>query len=70
MSFGKQGLGTGASKKKDEELTGKAIKVIDLLHHSAELGNMDALYSLAKISLVESRVTTHPSRELITLRLS
>ncbi|KAF9049902.1 hypothetical protein BJ165DRAFT_1454719 [Panaeolus papilionaceus] len=29
----------------------KAIKVVDLLEHSAELGNMDALYTLAYISL-------------------
>lgn len=43
------GLGT---KKKDEELKGKAIKVIDLLQHSAELGNMDALYTLGQVSLV------------------
>jgi SEL1 protein len=43
------GLGT---KKKDEELRGKAIKVIDLLQHSAELGNMDALFTLAQVSLV------------------
>ncbi|KAF8622649.1 hypothetical protein AX15_006760 [Amanita polypyramis BW_CC] len=48
--LGKQGLGIG-SKRKDDELRGKAIKVIDLLQHSAELGNTDALYILAKISL-------------------
>ncbi|KAK1230477.1 ERAD-associated protein [Marasmius sp. AFHP31] len=30
----------------------KAIKVIDLLQHSAELGNTDALYTIAKISLL------------------
>ena len=49
--FNKDGLGLG-SKKKDEELRGKAIKVIDLLQHSAELGNMDALFTLAQVSLV------------------
>lgn len=40
------------SKERVEELRGKAIKVVDLLQHSAELGNMDALYALAQISLV------------------
>ena len=49
--FSQEGLGLG-SKKKDDELRGKAIKVVDLLQHSAELGNMDALYTLAQISLV------------------
>ena len=49
--FSKDGLGLG-SNKKDEELRGKAIKVVDLLQHSAELGNLDALYTLAHVSLV------------------
>lgn len=48
--FSQESLGLGA-KKKDDELRGKAIKVVDLLQHSAELGNMDALYTLAQISL-------------------
>ncbi|KAJ7287246.1 hypothetical protein C8J57DRAFT_1167285 [Mycena rebaudengoi] len=39
------------SRTKREETKGKAIKVIDLLQHSAELGNSDALYTLAHISL-------------------
>lgn len=39
-------------KRKDEELHGKAVKVIDLLQHAAELGNSDALYTLGQISLV------------------
>ncbi|KAJ6593532.1 HCP-like protein [Mycena capillaripes] len=39
------------SRSKQEETKGKAIKVIDLLQHSAELGNSDALYTLAQISL-------------------
>lgn len=43
------GLGT---KKKGEEGSRKAIKVVDLLQHSAELGNMDALFTLAQVSLV------------------
>jgi SEL1 protein len=33
-------------------MKGRAVKVIDLLEHSAELGNTDALYALAKLSLV------------------
>lgn len=33
-------------------MRGKAIKVVDLLQHSAELGHLDALYTLAQISLV------------------
>ncbi|KAL0581344.1 ERAD-associated protein [Marasmius crinis-equi] len=37
--------------KPRSEPSRKAIKVIDLLQHSAELGNMDALYAIAKISL-------------------
>ncbi|KIJ15498.1 hypothetical protein PAXINDRAFT_114636 [Paxillus involutus ATCC 200175] len=40
-----------AARKKDEEMRGKAIKVVDLLQHSAELGNMEALYTLAHVSL-------------------
>ncbi|KAJ7502934.1 hypothetical protein B0H11DRAFT_1987068 [Mycena galericulata] len=43
--FGKE------SRTKREETKGKAIKVIDLLQHSAELGNSDALYTLAHVSL-------------------
>jgi SEL1 protein len=35
-------------------MRGKSIKIIDLLQHSAELGNTDALYTLAKISLVRA----------------
>ncbi|KAJ4483802.1 hypothetical protein J3R30DRAFT_3328743 [Lentinula aciculospora] len=38
-------------KRQTEDLHPKAIKVVDLLQHSAELGNMDALFSYAKISL-------------------
>ncbi|KAJ7668547.1 hypothetical protein DFH06DRAFT_1182031 [Mycena polygramma] len=39
------------SRSKQEETKGKAIKVLDLLQHSAELGNSEALYTLAQISL-------------------
>ena len=42
------------SKRQTEDLHPKAIKVVDLLQHSAELGNMDALFTYAKISLVRS----------------
>jgi SEL1 protein len=45
------GLGK-ESRTKREETKSKAIKVIDLLQHSAELGNSDALFTLAQISLV------------------
>ncbi|TFK44877.1 hypothetical protein BDQ12DRAFT_40330 [Crucibulum laeve] len=48
--LGQEGLGLG-SKKKEEEMRGKAIKVVDLLQHSAELGNSDAFFTLAQISL-------------------
>ncbi|KAF9565588.1 HCP-like protein [Agrocybe pediades] len=48
--FSQETIGLG-SKKKDEELRGKAIKVVDLLQHSAELGNMDALFTLGQVSL-------------------
>ena len=40
------------NKKKEEELKTKAIKVMDLLQHSADLGNKDALYTIAMVSLV------------------
>ncbi|KAJ7690765.1 hypothetical protein B0H17DRAFT_587659 [Mycena rosella] len=44
------GLGK-ESRTKREETKGRVIKVIDLLQYSAELGNSDALYTLAQISL-------------------
>ena len=50
-SFGRESLRFGY-KRKEEELRSKAIKVVDLLQHSAELGNMRALYTLAQVSLV------------------
>jgi hypothetical protein len=43
-------------------MRGKAIKVIDLLQHSAELGNTEALYTLARLSLVRSLVSHLVSR--------
>lgn len=51
--WSKSAFGKGRNKKKKEdEMRGKAIKVKDLLQHSAELGNTEALYKLAHISLV------------------
>ncbi|KAH8087852.1 HCP-like protein [Cristinia sonorae] len=41
----------GGGRKKEDELVGRAVKVIDLLQHAAELGHTDALYTLAQISL-------------------
>lgn len=48
----RDGIPFPGSRRKEEEMHRKAIKVVDLLQHSAELGNMDALYTLAQISLV------------------
>ena len=42
----------GGGRKKDEEMHSKAVKVLDLLQHAAELGHSDALYTLARVSLV------------------
>ena len=55
--FGKE---FGGGRKKDEEMYGRAVKVLDLLQHAAELGHTDALYTLAKISLVS---TLHVARQ-------
>lgn len=41
-----------SKQRKTDEVHPKAVKVIDLLQHSAELGNMDALFMYAKICLV------------------
>lgn len=48
----RDGIPFPGSRRKEEEMHRKAIKVVDLLQHSAELGNMDALYTLAQISLL------------------
>lgn len=42
---------SAGTRKKDEEMQRKAIKVIDLLQLSAELGNPEALFTLAHVSL-------------------
>ena len=39
-------------RRSDEELSGRAIKVMDLLQHAADLGHLDAFFTLGKISLV------------------
>ena len=44
----------GAGKKRDE-LTSKAVKVVDLLDYAIELGHVEAMYKLAQISLVSFR---------------
>ena len=40
-------------RRSDEELSRRAIKVMDLLQHAADLGHLDALLALGKISLVD-----------------
>ncbi|KAL5483221.1 HRD3 [Sanghuangporus weigelae] len=49
--LGKDGVGGGGGSRKEEELRGKAVKIVDLLEHAVELGHMDALYKLAQVSL-------------------
>ncbi|KAI0313018.1 HCP-like protein [Amylostereum chailletii] len=44
--------GFGGRRRRDEDLRGRAIKTLDLLHHAAELGHDDALFTLAKLSLM------------------
>ena len=39
-------------RRSDEESSRRAIKVMDLLQHAADLGHLDALLALGKISLV------------------
>ncbi|KAF8270495.1 hypothetical protein EI94DRAFT_775294 [Lactarius quietus] len=39
-------------RRSDEELRGRAIKVMDLLQHAADLGNLDALFVLGKLYLL------------------
>jgi len=48
-------------RRSDEELSRRAIKVTDLLQHAADLGHLDALLALGKISLVD-----HSSPECTT----
>lgn len=43
---------SGSSRRRDDDLARKAVKVLDLLQHAADLGHTDALYTLAHISLV------------------
>lgn len=46
--------GEVSGTQKDDETYVKAAKVILLLRHAANLGNMDALFTLAAISLASS----------------
>lgn len=55
LGLGQETIGIG-SRWKEEEQRSKAIKVLDLLLHSAELGNTDALFTLAKVSLVKASI--------------
>jgi SEL1 protein len=43
---------SASSRRRDDDLSRKAVKVLDLLQHAADLGHNDALYTLAHISLV------------------
>ena len=51
---GPSGKGNSGRSKKGEEMRGRAVKIVDLLEHSIELGNVDALYTLGRISLVRA----------------
>ncbi|KAH9956533.1 hypothetical protein BC827DRAFT_1261800 [Russula dissimulans] len=42
----------GGRRRSDEESNGRAIKVMDLLQHAADLGHVDALFTLGGISLL------------------
>lgn len=55
LGLGQETIGIG-SRWKEEEQRLKAIKVLDLLLHSAELGSTDALFTLAKVSLVKPSI--------------
>jgi SEL1 protein len=51
LGSGQESIGIGSKRKEDEQRT-KSIKVLDLLQHSVDLGSNEALYTLAKVSLV------------------
>ena len=62
--------GYGRRRRRDAELRGRAIKVVDLLQHASELGNTDALYTLGKISLVSLPPYlewTHPQQSYLRM---
>jgi SEL1 protein len=47
--------GKGSSgRRRNDEMRGRAVKIIDLLEHAIELGNIEALYSLGRVSLVSA----------------
>ena len=54
-----------SGRKKDEEFKGKAVKVLDLLQHAAELGHTDALYTLGQVSLVRPFITRRTSQVFV-----
>ncbi|KAF9451494.1 hypothetical protein P691DRAFT_807605 [Macrolepiota fuliginosa MF-IS2] len=50
LGLGQETVGM-SSRRRDEEQRVRAVKVLDLLLHSVDLGNTDALFTLAKVSL-------------------
>jgi SEL1 protein len=48
----------GGGRRKEEELQSKAVKVLDLLQHAAELGHTDALYALSQLYMVRMLMST------------
>ncbi|KAF8583800.1 HCP-like protein [Ramaria rubella] len=51
LGSGSPGKGSSGRGRKNEEMRGRAIKIVDLLEHAVELGNVDALYTLGRVSL-------------------
>ena len=49
----------GGGRKKEEELKSKAVKVLDLLQHAADLGHTDALYALSQLYMVRASASRH-----------
>ncbi|KAF9228392.1 HCP-like protein [Gyrodon lividus] len=68
--FSRSDSSTAATMEKDGEMRCKAIKVVDLLQHSAELGNMEALYTLAHVSLFPPNIYFPSDPKLAYLSLS
>ncbi|KDQ55097.1 hypothetical protein JAAARDRAFT_195973 [Jaapia argillacea MUCL 33604] len=52
LGLGGGGSGGGKRGKGEEELRGRAVKVVDLLEHAGELGYVEAWWVLGQISLV------------------
>lgn len=58
-----------STRRREEDMHRKSIKVVDLLQHSAEMGNNDALYTLARISLVrlcQSRTSRKTNQQVVS----